>query len=240
MNKENSEKKARYMALAVTFAAAVLSWAILLFCGLYRPFPPPPEYGLEVNLGYSPTGTGSLQAMDPSAAPQAAAPEPSAANREEAVTVSDPEAPALPEAAPEPVQPSPKREREPEQVEKKPAEPELNPLALYPGKRKGTAGDRADPSLEVISEAGRCFDTAPCDFVEGEREGVSFPGAAFGAVSGLHGLRNDNSNLRDLNLTRKVVKKVLTKMVVNDMLIMTRKVVKMKSIFVMTNQNNFR
>lgn len=59
-------------------------------------------------------------------------------------------------------------------------------------------------------------------------------------LSGLHGLRNDNSNLRDLNLTRKVVKKVLTKMVVNDMLIMTRKVVKMKSIFVMTNQNNFR
>ena len=41
-------------------------------------------------------------------------------------------------------------------------------------------------------------------------------------------------------MTRKVVKKVLTKMVVNDMLIMTRKVVKMKSIFVMTNQNNFR
>ena len=162
MNKENSEKKARYMALAVTFAAALLSWALLLFCGLYRPFPPPPEYGLEVNLGYSPTGTGSLQAMDPSAAPQAAAPEPSAANREEAVTVSDPEAPALPEAAPEPVQPSPKREREPEQVEKKPAEPELNPLALYPGKRKGTenssqgegeqAGDQGKPSGDVNAQ----------------------------------------------------------------------------------------
>lgn len=37
-------------------------------------------------------------------------------------------------------------------------------------------------------------------------------------------------------MTRKIVKKILTNKVVNDMLIMTRKVVKMKNIFVMTRK----
>lgn len=40
-------------------------------------------------------------------------------------------------------------------------------------------------------------------------------------------------------MTKKVVKKVLTNKVVNDILMMTRKVVKMKKIIVMTSKERF-
>ena len=155
-----TEKKARWIALAVTVAAAVVAICILLFCGLYRPFPPPPEYGVEVSLGYSEAGAGEVQAFEPESSPmQENQVEEVASEPEEEVVLetSEEEAPALARKDPETPKPEPtKSPKETEQVERKePEQPELNPLALYPGKRKGQepstqgkttqAGDQGKP-----------------------------------------------------------------------------------------------
>ena len=60
---------ADWIALAATLGVSGVAVCLLLFCGLYRPFPPPPEYGVEVNLGYSEFGMGDVQAFEPEASP---------------------------------------------------------------------------------------------------------------------------------------------------------------------------
>lgn len=50
---------------------------------------------------------------------------------------------------------------------------------------------------------------------------------------------NGRDFLRPGEMTKKVVKKVLTNKVVNDILMMTRKVVKMKKIIVMTSKERW-
>lgn len=158
MNKkgDKNDRKARYVALSATFLFAVLVLGVLLFCGLYRPFPPPPEYGVEVNLGYSEVGTGDRQAMDPLAAPPASVQESYRAEDESVLTAEDDQAPALPKISDRTPRKKPEnRQEKTEKAEEKSTEPELNPLALYPGKRKGSenssqgetsqAGDQGKP-----------------------------------------------------------------------------------------------
>lgn len=162
----HTDRKAGWIALASTLVVAGGAICLLLFCGLYRPFPPPPEYGVEVNLGYSEVGMGDVQAFEPEASPL---PEETVAaeSAEEAVMeTSDEEAPALAETKPE----EKKEEKaEPEKMPEKPEvkpeeakEPELNPMALYPGKRKGKeessqgetqqAGDQGKPEGDVHAQ----------------------------------------------------------------------------------------
>lgn len=50
---------------------------------------------------------------------------------------------------------------------------------------------------------------------------------------------NGRDFLRPGKMTKKVVKKVLTNKVVNDILMMTRKIVKMKKIIVMTSKERW-
>lgn len=156
-------KKASYTALLATLLFVVLLVCVLLFCGLYRPFPPPPEYGIEVNLGYAELGSGEDQSMDPLADDREAQPQENTTEDEPVVTGSEDEAPAMPESKPV-VKPRPKpeptvRPQEEKPKEKVKEEPEINPMALYPGKRKGsnpssqgdtrTQGDQGKPSGDI-------------------------------------------------------------------------------------------
>ena len=65
----HTDRKADWIALAATLGVSGVAVCLLLCCGLYRPFPPPPEYGVEVNLGYSEFGMGDVQAFEPEASP---------------------------------------------------------------------------------------------------------------------------------------------------------------------------
>ena len=141
----HTDRKADWIALAATLGVSGVAVCLLLCCGLYRPFPPPPEYGVEVNLGYSEFGMGDVQAFEPEASPMPEENVAAESAEEEAVMeTSDEEAPALAETKPE---------------EK---EPELNPMALYPGKRKGKeessqgetqqAGDQGKPEGDVHAQ----------------------------------------------------------------------------------------
>ncbi len=98
MNSTRDKKDHRdsVLALTATFLFAALTVAVLLMFGLYRTFPPPPEYGMEVNLGYMDEGEGDLQAFDPSTGPvepqEASVVEP---ETEDVVSTADEEAPAI-------------------------------------------------------------------------------------------------------------------------------------------------
>lgn len=163
----HTDRKADWIALAATLGVSGVAVCLLLCCGLYRPFPPPPEYGVEVNLGYSEFGMGDVQAFEPEASPMPEENVAAESAEEEAVMeTSDEEAPALAETKPE----EKKEEKaEPEKVPEKPEvkpekakEPELNPMALYPGKRKGKeessqgetqqAGDQGKPEGDVHAQ----------------------------------------------------------------------------------------
>ncbi len=148
------------MALLATFLFVILSVCVLLFCGLYRPFPPPPEYGIEVNLGYAEVGSGEEQSMDPLADDIVAQHEENPAEDEPVVTASEDETPVLTESKPAVVKPQPTvKPQEEKPKEKVKEEPEINPMALYPGKRKGsnpssqgdtrTPGDQGKPSGDI-------------------------------------------------------------------------------------------
>lgn len=141
-SREQKDRKATLVALLSTLLFSMLAVAVLLLCGMYRPFPPPPEYGVEVNLGYMDDGSGDRQAYDPASVPAASQPQAVEAEEEEVVTAQTEEAQALPKVEKKPVaekKPEPVREQpKTEEVQEVKKEPEINPLALYPGKRKGT------------------------------------------------------------------------------------------------------
>ncbi len=164
-NEEKNERKARLWAWTVSLLSAGALFCVLYFCGMYRPFPPPPEYGMEVNLGYSDVGMGDRQEMNPMAEPiepvEASEPE---VDEETVLTQTEEEAPALPKVTPKPkpqpaVKPVQDKPVAPDRVREEKREPELNPLALYPGKRKGTDnsaqgetsqnGDQGKPTGDV-------------------------------------------------------------------------------------------
>ena len=164
-SEERNERNARLWAWAVSLLSAGILFCVLYFCGMYRPFPPPSEYGMEVNLGYSDVGMGDRQEMNPMAEPiepvEASEPD---FEEETVLTQADEEAPSLPKVTPKPkpqptVKPVPNKPEAQEQVREEKREPELNPLALYPGKRKGTdnssqgetsqPGDQGKPTGDV-------------------------------------------------------------------------------------------
>lgn len=135
---KKTEKKARIWAWAAVFGSVAVAVCVLVFCGLYRPFPPPPEYGLEVNLGYSDVGMGDLQRYDPMAEAERQVSSPASAAEETVLSAADEDAPSLPEVAKDRRQKTVKPESKETEAEEKPQQPELNQMALYPGKRKGS------------------------------------------------------------------------------------------------------
>lgn len=157
-----NDRKAARWALLATVLFAALTVCALLWLGLYRLTPPPPEYGVEVNLGYSEDGMGNMQAFEPDASPTVPTEPEAVEAEEEVVQAPSEEAPALPKKEKPQVkkkeQPRPEtvQEQKPQEKVEQPKEPEINPMALYPGKRKGTetsaqgetgkAGDQGKPN----------------------------------------------------------------------------------------------
>ncbi len=147
------EKKDRLLAALTTAAVHALLLFALFFLALRTPLPLPAEQGVEVNLGYSDQGTGTIQPDEPPmAANQATTPPPPTERaREEYVTQNTEEAPSLPERRNErpanrdlrPVrtEPAPRPQPEPRPATTPPAEPQpqVNERALFRSSGTGTA-----------------------------------------------------------------------------------------------------
>lgn len=118
----------------------------LFFLALRTPLPLPGEEGVEVDLGYSNQGMGLIQPDEPAEAQQKPIPKPlpeevKQIEKEEIITQSIEEAPALPkQEKPKPVEKpktEPAKKTEPEVIE--PPQPKVNQKALFKGSSTGTA-----------------------------------------------------------------------------------------------------
>lgn len=152
----NKKDNARWSAWIGTILFAGLLVGLLHLLGLHYWVPPPPEYGIEVNLGYADAGMGAepmpTDASDAVPEVSEAMDEPTPEADEAVLTATDAEAPAIaaqpkpkpqskPQPKPQPTQTKSEPQTKPKAEPEKPAEPALNPLALYPGKRKQPASD---------------------------------------------------------------------------------------------------
>ncbi len=133
------EKENRIKALFGTILIIGLLFVLLFTLGLHYPVPPPPEMGVEVNLGNSEDGMGTIQ-PEISESPEAVAPQHRASNEEQISTQSTEESVAMPNRKPAR---KPLKNNQPQQEqmreEPQPEQPTINPNALYPGKRTANA-----------------------------------------------------------------------------------------------------
>ena len=145
----DNQKKYNSSAIVGTIVFHGLLVALLLFMALRTPLPLPGEEGVEVSLGYDVTGSGLVQPekLQPiSQAQPTVSPPP---KPREIVTQSTEEAPALPDASKTKEKPKEKPKEQPKEQpveELKPAEPKVNPRALYTPQKtdateSGTQGD---------------------------------------------------------------------------------------------------
>lgn len=147
------EKKDRLIAALATIAAHALLLIALMFLALRTPLPLPDEQGVEVNLGFSEQGKGTIQPDEPAMAANqtATTPPPTERAQQEFVTQHTEEAPALPERRNErpanrdlrPVrtEPAPRPQPDPQPASTTPAEPQpqVNERALFRSSGTGTA-----------------------------------------------------------------------------------------------------
>ncbi|MEJ5303588.1 MAG: hypothetical protein HPY80_12710 [Bacteroidales bacterium] len=144
-----SEKKNRTYGILATLLFHGAMLLVLLTLALRTPLPLPGEEGMEVNLGFSDEGLGDIQPTDIPAGNQASAPPPKASKDEEVVTDDDEEAPNLtPKKQPKPKTETVTPSKTNRPSESKPAEPVLNPNALYRGKQQG----QGQPSSQGITQ----------------------------------------------------------------------------------------
>lgn len=120
---------------------AILVLALLLMA-LRTPLPLPSEGGVEVNLGNSEDGMGSIQPLELQASNMASPPPPEASESDDLLTEDTEEAPAIePKKITKPVaekpEPKPVVKREPVPV----PQPKVDPRALFPG--TNSTGDKA-------------------------------------------------------------------------------------------------
>lgn len=146
------EKKDRLIAVLATLAVHAIMLIALTFLALRTPLPLPAEQGVEVNIGYTDQGTGSVQPEEPAMpASQAVQPAESPGRvRDEVVTQNTEEAPALPEQRnqrtardlrPVRTEPAPRPRPEPQPATSTPTEPQprVNERALFRSSGTGTA-----------------------------------------------------------------------------------------------------
>ena len=151
-----SEKKNRTYGILATLLFHAAMILLLLTLALRTPLPLPGEEGMEVNLGFSEEGLGEVQPTEIPSGSQAASPPPRASKDEEIATADDEEAPSLSLKK----QPKPKNETvTPSQSkrpsETKPAEPVLNPNALYRGKQQGEGQPSSQGITQGTGDQGR-------------------------------------------------------------------------------------
>jgi len=177
------EKKNRIIGISVSVGLHILLLLLFLWVTAWKePYPPLPEYGIELNIGMDNSGSGN----EPVAAQETEeieetpteeveetveeeVQETTESDAEDVVEeVSEPKEEVVEEAvtdeeAPVKVEDSPteKAKETPKQEEKKEEEkkPETNPNALFPGKEKSQGetgdktGDQGNPEGEVDAEA---------------------------------------------------------------------------------------
>jgi outer membrane biosynthesis protein TonB len=167
-----TERQRSTTAGAGTVIILGLLWILLLLFSLKRPYPPPPEFGVEVNLGSSLDGMGTIQ-PDVSANVSQAASRPQA-SQEHAVTQDNSDV-ALPvQRQPREPRPTPTPTQQ-TQPQPEPQEPQINQAALFPprnpaqGGNEGTTGKPGDQGQEDGSKTGTAYSGA-----SGSGGGVSF------------------------------------------------------------------
>ena len=146
-----NERQRNTIAAASTAIVLGLLWILLLIFSLSRPYPPPPEYGVEVNFGNSMDGMGRIQPDFLSESSQAMS-RPQASAEDNVVTTSNDNVslPSQPVPRDQRQNPTPTQETTPQ-----PQEPQINQDALFPGRRTtqggnqgttGNPGDQGDPT----------------------------------------------------------------------------------------------
>lgn len=132
------DKRNSIIAALVTLAFCLLLFGCCFWLGMYRQNPPPPEEGVEVNVGDSDFGSGD--SPDPVSETAAAQPKVNNASNElseDISTQSTDETVALDRNKKKPTEEKPQQEVK-EEVEQ---EPEINQRAIFPGnKNKANKG----------------------------------------------------------------------------------------------------
>lgn len=190
-----SQKKDRIRASITTITIHLLLLIGLLFLGLSTPLPLPEEEGVEVNLGYSDMGSGTIQSIKPleQAEPTAATATPKSSEQidEDIVEEDNEEVPAIQEKPAE----KPKQEKfeEPEEVkevikeevkpepivEKKPEpkpKPVVDPRLMYTGKKvaKGESQEGPDKTPGDKGKETGDINSKGYDGLGGLGNGISF------------------------------------------------------------------
>jgi len=168
-----NERQRNTISAALTVIFIGMLWILLLLFSLKRPYPPPPEFGVEVNLGSSIDGMGDIQPDIPANVAQRVPPTPTS---QEQVATQDDSDFALP-ATPRPVQQRPTQTPPQEVVTPQPEQqqPQINQAALFPprnpaqGGNEGTTGRPGDQGQEDGSRTGTAYSGAA-----GSGGGVSF------------------------------------------------------------------
>jgi TonB family protein len=181
-----NERQRNIIATALTVIILGLLWILLLLFSLKRPYPPPAEYGVEVNLGSSLDGMGDIQ-PDVSAEVSQAVSRPQSADDHFATQdhsdVALPTSPTQREPRPTPtqeVQPQPE-----------PQQPQINQAALFPPRRPAEGGHEGT--------TGRSGDQGQPD---GSRDGTAYsgtPGSGGGISFSLSGRQANNLVTPDYN-----------------------------------------
>jgi TonB family protein len=164
----DNQKKDRIKGVAGTIIVHAAIIALLILLGFTTPLPLPEEEGVEVSLGYSNQGMGTIQPKEiPPVQQTAPPPKPQPKQQEEEIVTQDiEEAPAIeqtrePAAEDTPVEETPVVEEPEKEVVKE--EPKVNPAALYKGKTKqttesgsegitGQPGDQGKPTGTIDSK----------------------------------------------------------------------------------------
>jgi TonB family protein len=168
------DRQRNIVSVALTIVFLGLLWILLLLFSLKRPYPPPPEYGVEVNLGNSLDGMGDIQPDISADVSQVA---PSSPSSQEHVATQDNSDFALSnQQRPNPQRPTTTPVQETTQPQpEQPQQPQINQAALFPprnpaqGGNEGTTGRPGDQGQEDGSRTGTAYSGTP-----GSGGGISF------------------------------------------------------------------
>jgi len=175
-----NERQRNTIAVSLTVVFFGLLWILLLLLTLKRPYPPPPEFGVEVNLGMSLDGIGNIQPEVPSEVSRFTPPTPSAAER---LATQDDSDFAIP-AQREPVEQAPTPPTPEEAVTPQPEQPQINQQALFPPRRPTEGGSEG--------VTGRPGDQGQEDGTRDATAHVGAPGAGGGISFSLSGRQANN------------------------------------------------
>jgi TonB family protein len=166
-----NERQRNIISIALTIIFLGLLWILLLLFSMSRPYPPPPEFGVEVNLGNSMDGMGEIQPDIPNEVSQVAPSSP--APQEQLVTQADSDVALPSQQRPTQQRPTQTPPQETVQPQPEPQQPQINQAALFPPKNPAQGGNEGT--------TGRPGDQGQPD---GSRDATAHSGSAGAGGSG--------------------------------------------------------